>query len=438
MKINKELLVKEYCRIKKKLNKLTETVKQTEFHENSKFKQKHYNSIKMNFSELQGLGESHFYKNLPERQKALLTEADKIFDPSATKDDVIKDLREVQKLHPFKFISRTTYRALGRYSDSTWNRYFGTFHEFKRQAGLELTRHQHAAERGIAKHAAFEHYNEYFIKNVMPYYDKYKKKIKHEGIKTMMVLSDLHDIECDEFTLEVFIDTCKRKQPDIIVLNGDIFDLYEFSRFSHDPRHIKLKERFDFIHKRLFKALRDACPNAQIDFIMGNHEFRLVRLLADQSPHLRVLLSDVVGLSFSKIFGLDKYQINWVSKVDLGAFSKADIDNEMKKNYRIYFDCFAVTHEPDAVLMRSMSGTNGHHHKGMYTTSVNANRGVISWTQTPAGHVDDAEYLSGHKIWNTGFLEVTINVEAKQALQVIHQTYKTWAMVDGMLYEKKK
>jgi hypothetical protein len=48
---------------------------------------------------------------------------------------------------------RNYFRNNGRISDATWNRHFGTFEEFKRQAGIKLTRQQHGLERHIAKHA---------------------------------------------------------------------------------------------------------------------------------------------------------------------------------------------------------------------------------------------------------------------------------------------
>lgn len=436
--LTKKDFLAEYVRLKNKLNKKTESVTRREFRKNSGLSDHNVLKVFDNFSDFSSQGEILYIEKMPKSERAVLSERLKKYDDNATKEDCIKSLRDLQKVNENKFVTRVFYRIHGKYSDSVWNKYFGTFSEFKRQAGLELTRHQHAAERGIAKHAAFEHYNDYFKANILPYYNKYPKNLKKDGIATILIMSDLHDEECDEFSLEIFIDTCKRKQPDIIVLNGDLFDLYEFSGFSKDPRNIKVKERFDFMHNRVFKALREACPNAQIDFIMGNHEYRLIRLLADASPHLRVLLSDVVGLTFAKVFGLDQFKINWVSKLDFRAYSKKDIKDEMKRNFKIYFDCYAVTHEPDSNLMKVYSGTNGHHHKAMYTSTTNAKMGATSWVQTPSLHVKDAEYLGGFPVWDLGFLEVIINIEKKQVVQKIHQTHDDWSVIDGVLYERKK
>ena len=383
-------------------------------------------------------GEDAFRDSLPASEKALLSEKNKKFDESVTKEQCIEDLRALQLAEPDKFITRNYYRTNGTYSDGTWDRYYGTFAEFKKQAGLELNRGQQQLEKGVAKHASVDHYRKFYTEQVLPYYNKYPKDSRPSTIKTIMVGSDIHDIECDEFTLSMFINQCAIKQPDVIVLNGDIFDCYEFSKYSQDIRHVKLKERFDFVHQRIFGPLRDACPDAQIDFIIGNHEIRILRIMADQTPNLRVLLSDVMGLTFAHVFGVDKYQINLVSKLDLGAFSKKDMNNEMKQNYRVYFDLYAVTHEPDERIRRSISGTNGHHHSASWVSDGNLTHGSITWVQTPAMHFRNAEYLRTFSGWNMGFLEVIINVEAKQVIQKIHQTHEDWTVIDGIYYERKE
>jgi len=394
---------------------------------------KHFGSFKNFLS----TAHAEYINKLPTSHRALLSEQSKKFNDTATVEDCILDLRSVQENNPLIHVTRNYYRENGSYSDSTWNSHFGTFQEFRRQAGLELTRNQHQLERDIAKHAAADLYKEFFIKEVQPFYRKYEKEDSPEKIKRIMVASDVHDEECDEFSLSVFIDTCAIKQPDVIVLNGDIFDCYEFSKFSIDPRQIRIKERFDFVKERIFRPLRTLCPNAQIDFVMGNHEFRILRLLADATPNVRVLLSEVMDVSFASIFGVDEFQINWVSKVDFKAFTKQDIGNELRQNYQVYYGCYVVCHEPDDKLLRSMSGTNGHHHKAHLSSHVNLTYGSITWAQTPALHAKDAEYLKNLSDWNTGFLEVIINTEKKEVIQKIHSTFD-WCEIDGVYYERKK
>jgi len=382
--------------------------------------------------------EALYLKSLPQSHRALLSERSKKYDGDVSKEDCIEDLRKVYKEAYPSEISRNYYREHGKYSDSVWNAHFGTFLEFRRQAGLQLNRHQHALEKGIAKQASVDHYRNFFITEVMPYHRKYEKKELPGFIRTMKIVSDIHDEECDEFALSVFISECERTQPDIIVLNGDIWDCYEFSKYSQDPRQIKIKERFDFIRERLLRPLRKKCPNAQIDFIIGNHEVRILKILADATPNIKVLLSDVVGLKFSDIFGIDEFEINFISKMDLGVFTKKDAREQMKNNYEVYYGLYVVSHEPDSKLMASMSGTNGHHHAARMESHANLNHGATTWVQTPCLHVKDAEYLKTLSGWNMGFLSVTINLKHRQVTQNIEQIHEDWALIDGIFYERKE
>lgn len=367
----------------------------------------------------------------------LLSERSEKKSNDATAEDCIMDIRNLQEEEPDKDISRNYYRIHGSYSDSTWSKHFGTFKEFRRQANISLSRHQHKLEVDIAKHASYDHYLSFFQNEVMPYHNKYEKKHKPGHIKTLMICSDLHDLEIDEFCWSVFVDQCRRVQPDIIIFNGDIFDLYEFSKYGQDPREIKIKERFDFVRNKLFRVIREVCPNAQIDFIMGNHEFRLLRHIADRSPNLMVLLSDVMDISFSEIFGLDEFQINWISKLDFKAYSKTDINKELKQNYKIYFDCFVVSHEPDSGL-KGMDGTNGHHHQVTMQSNFDVNRGPVVWVQTPGMHQRHAVYIGGACRWNLGFSFAFINTELKQVIQQPVSVKDQWAFVNGVFYKRCK
>jgi hypothetical protein len=62
------------------------------------------------------------------------------YDPSATPEQLVEDLQRVQRENPEKFISSNFYRLHGAYSRKTWDVVFGTFMEFRRQAGMELGR----------------------------------------------------------------------------------------------------------------------------------------------------------------------------------------------------------------------------------------------------------------------------------------------------------
>ncbi|MCL2874795.1 MAG: metallophosphoesterase [Betaproteobacteria bacterium] len=321
----------------------------------------------------------------------------------------IDELLRVQALDPEVELTRNGFRNNSAISDATWNRHFGTFTEFKRQAGLKLSRSQHAMERAIAKHASVDHYRRINIER-QDYADKYER-INDNRFKTILTCSDLHDIEIDPFLLRVLLDTAKRVQPDVIVLVGDIFDLPEFGKYGVDPREWDVVGRIRFAHENILRPLREACPNTQIDFIEGNHEARLLRQLADATPALRAVLSDLHGFTVGKLLGLDEFQINYIAKADLAAWTKRDFDREIGNNYKVYFDSVICHHFPHARNM-GLPGVNGHNHQHQAWGMFSPIYGPYEWHQIGAGHRRSASYCEGEK-WHNGFCLVNVDTQTR-------------------------
>ena len=369
------------------------------------------------------------------RERAVMSERDKKFDPDATADDCIADLRTVQEDNPDLYIHRWRYMLMGQYSEATWNRFFGTFHEFRRQAGLELSRYQHQHERHIAKHASVDHYRNFYNKEVKPYVGQYPRTGKSKDIYTLLAASDFHDVDCDEFALHVFLDTAKRLQPDVILLNGDVFDLYEFSRFSVDPRLVSVRERFDFVSNHIFKPLREACPDSQIDFLLGNHEWRLLKHMADRTPNLPGLLSDVMGLTLEDIFRVREYEINLHCKWDLAAWGKKPEKEQLKQNYIVYWNCFVASHLKDFGF--GMSGTSGHTHKPDTNMGFSmAMGGPIFWTTTGCMRRVDEEYVMGINKHVNGFALFHIQPRTREVIPENIIITPNSAAVAGVYYHR--
>jgi len=346
-----------------------------------------------------------------------------------TAEDCIKELRRIAQIDTEKVITRNYFRNHSGISESTWNRYFGTFLEFKRQAGITLSRQQHGLERSIAKHASVDHYRQMNIDR-----QDYDVKYLKDGsgrFKTIMVCSDLHDIEIDEFYLRVWLDTVKRVQPDIIVFNGDIFDLPEFGKYGVDPREWDVVGRIKFAHERILGPTRAAAPQAQIDFIEGNHEARLLRHLADESPAIRAVLADLHGWTVAKILGLDAFEINYIAKADLAAFTKRDFEKELAQNYKIYYDTFVCHHFPFARDWK-MPGVNGHHHKHIVWPDFTPIYGAFEWHQLGSGHKRSASYCEGEK-WHCGFDIAHIDTQTRATLHD-YVTITDFAVAGGKMY----
>lgn len=358
------------------------------------------------------------------RELAVLSERTRKADWDATPEDCIADLRRVQEEHPDAFISRNFYRVNGKFSDSTWNAHFGTFQQFKSSAGLQLSRGQSHLEKHIARHAHLDVYRTFFETEVAPWVGKYERKQLLDGkrFKTALIGSDFHDKEADRFCLSVFVDTARRVQPDIIVLNGDTFDFYEFSSYAIDPRQVDLKGRMDFVKAHIFGALREVCPNAQIDFVIGNHEQRLLKHLADRSPAMKILV-DLMGITLSQALGLDEFKINLIAKNDFAAYNAKEMHEEVKKNYKRYYDTFVCHHFGEEDY--AMSSVGGHTHRIKMTSKVNEVMGPIWSLTTGCMCKIDAEY-HGSK------------TNAQQSFTLVHvDTWERSAVPDHIVFGKK-
>lgn len=89
--------------------------------------------------------------------------------------------------------------------------------------------------------------------------------------------SDFHFPFQDNRVVSLFLEFLKDNADELkyLILNGDILDCWEISKFDKVPRTGKalkeeLKEAKDFLTK-----IREILPKTQIVFIEGNHEFRL-------------------------------------------------------------------------------------------------------------------------------------------------------------------
>ena len=212
-----------------------------------------------------------------------LSENQSKFHEDWSPEDCINELRRLAEENENRVLTRNYVRVNSDMSESTWNRYFGAFEEFKRQAGVKLTRQQHAKERAIAKHASVDHYRN--LNDRHEWGTDYVKDSKGNE-KIVLVGSDFHDNHVDPFFLRVFLDVASRLNPTDICLAGDIFDLPEWGSYSVDPRSWDPAGRIRFVHSNILKPLRESCSDSNIDMLEGNHEYRLVREGVDATKAL--------------------------------------------------------------------------------------------------------------------------------------------------------
>lgn len=354
-------------------------------------------------------------------------------DGDYTAEFCIEDIRTLSLEYPERRITRDFYRKNGNAPEAAWTGFFGNFPEFLRQADLEHTRYANKIRNAAARHAAVDEMRK--VSETRRVLGKvYNRDDKNGRFKTMVACSDLHDEECDPFYLRVLCETIKDVNPDVVCLDGDIFDVPEFGKYGVDPREWDVVGRMN-AGLGIIKQVREAAPEAQIDFIEGNHEARVIRHLLECSPAIKHLLSGLHNFDLTKLFKLDEYEVNYVANADLFTFTDAQTRKEMTKNHKAYWGCVLAHHFPHGKDI-GMPGFNGHHHRHIVWSEHNAHYGSYEWHQMGAGHVRDAPYCDGTK-WNNGFLVVMADTHTRDVVFDYCSVGATFALSAGKMYARE-
>ena len=330
-------------------------------------------------------------------------------------------------------LTRRTFEDITGIPRSFIEKTFGTFTQFKSEAGIMPSRTERRIHSVTARHSANEKVKE-LSEERKSRGDKYKKP-NNSRYKTCIIFTDVHDKMCDAFGLRVLVDTIKRVKPDNLICGGDLFDAPEFGRYFVDPREWDASGRIKFTHDKILKPIREAAPKAQFDLIEGNHDERILKHLVDNSPALMDILNSIHGMKISDIFALDRFQINYIAKGDLHTWTASESKKEVAKNNQIYYDSFIVSHYPQTRNKIGLPGVNGHHHKYMAYSMYNHTYGSYLWHQLGSLHVRDASYADGQP-WNNGFMIAHVDTKTKQTnWEYINIT--DFAVVGGKYYTRK-
>lgn len=184
-----------------------------------------------------------------------------------------------------------------------------------------------------------------------------------------VVLSDVHIPFEDKKAVDLALLFLKDVQPDRIILDGDIVDCWEISKFDKAPRTgATLQDELDQ-GRAFLKRIREVCPKARIDFIEGNHEFRLKAYLYRKAKELEGLR----GVSIPEQLDFQDLNILW-HPVRRGASRFVDNYIKVGELYVGHFDAankYAGYTAKNLLYSRGVSVLQGHIHR----------IGMSSWTR---------------------------------------------------------
>ena len=230
-----------------------------------------------------------------------------------------------------------------------------------------------------------------------------QKEIKTEAIKIkngiVIIGSDIHIPFQDNKAVEAFKAYCKEIQPSAIVLNGDVLDFYKLSRFVKGEGRNPYEEISEC--QELLKSLKEACPNSEIYYVIGNHETRLETYVLNNAPHLASLVEDVFTIIKTKdigVIGCSEVLINdnfiCTHGKLLGSKAGMSAMKEIEKHY--------------------MSGASGHTHRLAKFLTRKARRKFV-WLETGCLCDLNPEYVQDPD-WQQGFAVIQFeNSKLKRA-----------------------
>ena len=203
---------------------------------------------------------------------------------------------------------------------------------------------------------------------------------------TVVIASDIHIPFQDDAAVRSFIKYCKEKQPEVVVLNGDVLDMFMLSRFTKGEGRNPLEEMT--MCQGFLDSLRKAVPDADIYYVIGNHENRLEKYVLTKAPELASLIEDVftiIKTSDYRVRGCASvtFNDNFVCKHGtlLGNKSGLSAIKEMENAY--------------------MSGATGHTHRLARYSTRKAGRRFI-WLETGCLCDLSPEYMIDPD-WEQGF-----------------------------------
>lgn len=206
---------------------------------------------------------------------------------------------------------------------------------------------------------------------------------------TVVIASDIHIPFQDNAAVRSFIEYCKRKQPEVVVLNGDVLDMFMLSRFTKGEGRNPLEEMT--MCQGFLDSLRKAVPDADIYYVIGNHENRLEKYVLNKAPELASLIEDVftiIKTSDYRVRGCARvtFNDNFVCKHGtlLGNKSGLSAIKEMENAY--------------------MSGATGHTHRLCKYIARKSGRKFV-WLETGCLCSLNPEYMINPN-WQAGFAQL--------------------------------
>jgi len=222
------------------------------------------------------------------------------------------------------------------------------------------------------------------------------------------VLSDTHIPYHSKTALITALREIKKRDCNLLILNGDIADFFSVSMWEKDPRKRRFAEELKTVRDFL-DMTRKAFPKARIIYKVGNHEERWERYMRVKAPELL----DVAEFETSAILGLDKLGIELVGdKRPIRLNSKFNLIH----GHEFRFAIAGPVNPARGFFNRAKSHClGGHFHQTSQHSEKNIEQNVVSTWSTGCLCDLSPDYMPLNQ-WNHGF--AIVETDRSGAFQV--------------------
>lgn len=252
-------------------------------------------------------------------------------------------------------------------------------------------------------------------------------------MKKYLIASDIHFPAHSPQYVDILLEAVK--DFDVLILNGDVADLYGASSHPKEWMPYSLEDELEIVRDFLTE-LREANKDLKIVYLMGNHEDRFDRYLRDNASAIRGLLYVHSELGLDEL-NIEHYPYQYEYRIgETNAYVmhsppsysiNAANTSLGKKPARTYI--YGCTHRPDRFVKR-VCGKDG-----TYIAEVLIN-GCGADYNSSFINKNVFKYYKNHSISNKSMITVTeIDGEAICNLNIM---YGNKISLNGIIYESNK
>ena len=125
--------------------------------------------------------------------------------------------------------------------------------------------------------------------------------------KRLGIIADLHVPYHSIPALTATFDYFSSKGIDSLIINGDLIDFYQLSRFQKDPRKRSVKFELDSVGA-FFDALKMWFPQVKVFYKKGNHDIRYDKWMQVKAPEFL----DIENFDFANVLKLRERDIELI------------------------------------------------------------------------------------------------------------------------------